>query len=72
MAEMKPIGVDQTTGQQRAVEKGGIGIDASWSANGEFLSIAHATTPFITTYQTSQAMPDSGIITIKGVIREGN
>jgi hypothetical protein len=50
----------------------GTGVGSAWSSNSEFLVIAHDTPPYITIYQTSGTMPDSGILTIKGVLREGD
>jgi len=41
----------------------------AFSSAQEFLSVAHLTSPFITIYQTSSTMPNSGIIIIKGVLR---
>jgi hypothetical protein len=37
---------------------------------GEFLAVGYLTSAAV--YQTSGTLPDSGIVTIKGVIREGD
>jgi hypothetical protein len=50
----------------------GTGLAVAWSPNGEFLSISHAITPFITIYQTPFTIPDSGLVVIRGVKREGD
>ena len=51
---------------------GGQGNDTPWSPNGEFLAVAHLYSPYVTIYQTASTLPESGIVSVKGVIREGD
>ena len=50
----------------------GDGYGVAWSPNGEFLAVAHDTSPYLTIYQTAGTLPESGIVSVKGVKREGD
>jgi hypothetical protein len=47
------------------------GNGANWSSDGQFLAIADFSSPYIGIYQTTSTMPDSGIVTIRGIKRAG-
>jgi WD40 repeat protein len=44
---------------------------AKWSPDGQFIAVGGGT-PTLTFYRTGRTMPDSGIVKIHGVIREGD
>jgi WD40 repeat protein len=46
--------------------------EVHWSPDGQFLAVRGSPSPWLYIYQTSGTLPDSGIVTIRGVIREGD
>ena len=57
---------------QPATNPAGFVNQVDWSRDGQFLAFAHATTPFMTVYQTDQDQQSpSGDLNVQQWVREG-